>query len=163
RLAALAEASGSGEGRWRAAVGRAEVLAARGDVAGALRAHQEAGQGLDAEAPLVPPTQGREHLPADPGRGVRPPVALLVKRGRPGEAMLAARRARARFLQAVGLGQRLSALGPAERSAWNAALESYRRGRAAYEADAAGDWALAEDQLRRTAEQRRDRAAALRR
>jgi len=163
RLGALAEASGSGEGRWRAAVGRAEVLAERGDAAGALAAHREADQVLDGEALLVPLTEGREHFLAERERGARHQVMLLVRQGRMGEAMLAARRARARFLQAAELGQRLSALGPAKRAAWNAALASYRLGRDAYENDAAQDWTLAEDQLRKATEQRRTRAVALRR
>jgi tetratricopeptide (TPR) repeat protein len=163
RLEALAAAAGSGEGRWRAAVGQAEALAARGDVSGALRAHEEADRLLDAEALLVPLTEGREHFLADRERGARQHVMLLMQAGRTGEAMLAARRTRARFLQAVGLGQRLSALGPAERTAWNRALSSYRRGRADVEAEAAQDWALAEDQLRKVAEQRQARAVALRR
>ncbi|HEY8206535.1 MAG TPA: CHAT domain-containing protein [Myxococcaceae bacterium] len=163
RLEALAAASGSGEGRWRAAVGQAEALAARGDATAALRAHEEADRVLDAEALLVPITEGREHFLAERERGARHHVTLLVQRGRTGEAMLVARRTRARFLQAVELGQRLSALGPPERAAWNAAMSSYRRERAAYEADAAKDWTLAEDQLRKAAEQRQARAVALRR
>ncbi|HYV46529.1 MAG TPA: CHAT domain-containing protein [Myxococcaceae bacterium] len=163
RLEALAAAAGSGEGRWRAAVGKAEALAARGDASGALRAHEEADRLLDAEALLVPLTEGREHFLADRERGARHHVMLLISQGRTSEAMLVARRTRARFLQAVGLGQRLSALGPAERTAWDRALSSYRRGRADFEAAAAQDWALAEDQLREAAEQRQARAVALRR
>lgn len=147
RLGALAEASLSPEARWRAALGRGRALERLGDVGAALMAYREAETLLDDEALRVPVAEGRHSFLGERERSGQAFVALAVKAGRAVEAMDAARRARARGLEAVRRADRVASLTPAERARWDASISAWRELRDALDTEAEQDWRLSAEQL----------------
>lgn len=163
RYAALgrrAEASGMAEVRWRALVGRGEALEASGRLDDAATAYADAEALLDSRLSVLALIGGGERFLADRGRSARLLVDLLVRRGRPAEALCAARRARRRQLAGLARVGRLGRGAPTD-TRWAEALGRYRRARAALEAEAADDWSRSVAELRAVETQRATRLAEL--
>src|SRR5690606_8858620 len=98
---ALARALVLLEPEWRALVGRAEALAARGQRDAAALALAEAARLVERATRLVPLGEGRPAFVADPGRSARALVDLLGRAGRAEDARAVATRARARVLESA--------------------------------------------------------------
>jgi hypothetical protein len=111
RMQELAEQFGSLEAKWRAAVGRARVLAAANPTeAGTAYAAAEAL--LESESRFVPLHEGRDTFVARRERVTREYLALLLSQGAQDDAFAVTRRARARVLRGAWLTARLAALSP---------------------------------------------------
>jgi tetratricopeptide (TPR) repeat protein len=115
--------------RWSSALRRGQALARRGLADAAIDAYGEAEVLLDRMVQTVGVDQGRELLLAGKQRSARALVDLLVDRGRPEEALCAARLARLRGLRALDRAARLTALGPDVRARWDQAIADYQRNR----------------------------------
>jgi tetratricopeptide (TPR) repeat protein len=147
---------------WSALVGRAEALEALGRTKDAITALLSAEDVLDDATLLVPLGEGRAAFVADRSRSARAAIDLLVKSGRPLDAVRVGRRSRARVLASVERGLRLEHLSIEERTRWEDAVRAFRAARSAIDADAADDWKLAADALERTANARKERERELR-
>jgi cellulose synthase operon protein C len=110
----------------------------------------------------VPLGEGRGSFVADRSKSARAAVDLLVALGRPADAARVARRSRARVLSGVERALRIASLSPEERNAWEAAVRTFRTERAALDADAASDWKLPADEVKRVIEERKGRERTLR-
>jgi len=147
---------------WRATEGTAEALESAGQGARALGEYARAERLLDDASLQVPLGEGRERFLAERERSARGRVGLLVRSGRPAEAMAAARVARARILRALARTTRIEQLAPGEAQRWSRAVGEYRRRREALAAGAQRDWTLPSDALARVTESRRRDDEALR-
>lgn len=146
---------------WRAALGRARALDGLERVDEAAAAYQLSERLLDEQALRVPLGEGRDSFLAGRARSARLRVDFLVRRGRPREAMEAARRSRARSLAILSASDRLARLEPQERRRWDAAVSRWRAARAALSQEAASDWKLPADELAGARKARAARRAAL--
>lgn len=124
---------------WRAHVGRAEALIALGRLQPARDALEAAERLLDERLKGVPLHEGRESFVADRDRSARLLIDVLLRLDAPAAAFDAARRARARVLNALRMAERLADAEPAVRARRDAALAAYRRTRDALMADTARD------------------------
>ncbi|MCC6554072.1 MAG: hypothetical protein IT372_13785, partial [Polyangiaceae bacterium] len=159
-LAQLAAAALLPTARWRAALGRARALEARGRDAEAAEAYAQAEALVEDHSLLVPAHEGREEFLGELDESARRRVAFLLRRA-PAEAAAAARRARARALATLQWIDRLGTLGPAERAGWEAAVAAYRDEREELEAEAAGAWKLSEVELAAAIARREERERRL--
>lgn len=157
----------------RASVLRLEewsLLALRGDVLAALGKRREAIADLEAAEDvlddatlLVPLGEGRSaFVGGRRGASARSLVSLLLADGEVREAAAAGRRSQTRVLASVERGLRLERLPAPERAKWEDAVHAFRTARAAIDADAANDWKLPADALKRATIARADRERALR-
>lgn len=153
-LAELADAGFSPEARWRMALGEAGALESLGRRSEALAAFAEAERWLDQAALMVPLTEGRATFVEKREDGIRRYLDLLLDAGRETEALEVARRARSRVLRGLLREGRLAHLSAADQERWDRALSSYRARRAELDAEAAEDWRLPRDRLRRRAASR---------
>ncbi|MCP4655043.1 MAG: CHAT domain-containing protein [bacterium] len=152
----LAEmAVSSAAARWRAAMGRARSLAALGRRPAALDALAEAEALLDEESLQVALHDGRGSFIAQREGGTRFYLDLLLAAGRDAEAFAVTRRARSRVLRGLRRTDRLSRLGEDAQQRWDRDVAAYRSLREQLDADAAGDWQLPADHLRRVHEERK--------
>ncbi|MDI1449098.1 CHAT domain-containing protein [Polyangium sp. 6x1] len=125
------------------ALGRAEALAALGNRPEARAAFVEAEKALAAWGRGVPLGEGRGSFLSARQRGARLWVEFLVREAERGdaraarEAMEAARRSLAGFVQAFHWVNRVGALSAEARGRWDEAVAGYRRERAVLEEKAA--------------------------
>ncbi len=157
----LAHSASLADSRWRATVGRAHAHLLLGEAAAALGALSRAEALLDEETLLVPIHEGIETFVAQREAGTRLLLELLLAAGRKRDALEVARHARSRVLRRLQRSDRLAQLEPAERQIWDLAVAAYAAERAQLDRDAAADWQLPSDQLRRVLEQRTLRYQAL--
>ncbi len=142
--------------RWRGALGRAEAMEGLGATERAIEAYAAAERSLDASILAVPLGEGQGGFAADREASARALVDLLLRRHRPEQALLHARRARARVLVALARTARLEALDGEARQRWTDALDAYRRAREALAGDAAEDWKRPAPEVARAIRDRRD-------
>jgi hypothetical protein len=154
RLDRVAETTLSWGARWRAAVGQAMALRALERRREALAAFARAEDRLDDESLQVPIQGGREGLLAGREAATRSHIDLLLREGLSREALAVARRSRARIRAALERGERLAALSPDERRAWDERIGSYTAQRQRFVAAADEDWKLSADRLRALQAQR---------
>ena len=158
---ALARAGLFLEREWRALVGRSDALQAlarRSEAVSALVAAEEL---LDRAILLVPLGEGRGSFVAERSRSARGAIELLVSLGRNEDAANVARRSRTRVLASVERSLRIEELSSGDRARWEAAVRAFRSAREAIDADAASDWKLPADALRRAMEVRKQREQEL--
>jgi tetratricopeptide (TPR) repeat protein len=159
----LAAAVGGPEDQMVAHEGAAQALVALGRRKDALVHLDRLDELLDATPDAVPLGEGRDTYLAARERGSIARVDLLLAEGRHGDALRAARRARARLLARVEGSLRLERLDSAARATWADRLGQYVRARAELDADSAHDWELSADKLARARAARASRADDLRR
>lgn len=148
-LAERARAVQSPEGAWRASYGEARARSALGDVPGALAAYAAAETLLERESLLVPMHEGRDTFVGQREAATRRHLDLLLRAGRSGEALAAARRGRAQTLRRLRLAVRLASLAPAQRSAWEQAVAAHDAAREKLDRAAAESWRLPGSEARR--------------
>lgn len=118
------------EGRWRAAFGRARALEALGDRPAALAAFGQAEDLLDDEMLRVAVHESRGLFLAQREMATRNHLELLLVQGGTREveqALVVARRSRARVLRSLWRGELPAALAPAERQRWYDLASHQRR------------------------------------
>jgi tetratricopeptide (TPR) repeat protein len=162
RLLQLARASTSPEDQWRAHTGRGKALLALGQLAPAREAFAQSEAVLDDPGFAIPLLEGRDSYLDDKEESARNLVALLVKEGKPGEALAVVRWARSRVLAALHRANYLESLSPSDRARWESAIGSYQKARAQLDAAAADDWKLPARALAEARLARRDRELQLR-
>lgn len=135
-----AEAAGSGSARWRAKVGAAAALRARGRLEAARAAYAESRQLLRAESLQVDVGGGRTQFLASRRRADQDEVALALEVGERARAVALMRASRAEGLHTVTQPLRVAALPPAGRARWDEALARYGRAVAGLEAQASQGW-----------------------
>lgn len=162
-LAEVAREAGVADAALRAALGRAEALAALGHNDQALAGWVDAEAKLDDALRTVPLGEGLGSFLASATRGPRDHVDLLLRLERPEEALAVARRSRAREVVVLRRLRALSALGPEARARWEAAVAAWRAERQALDAAAQEDWKLAADRRAAAADARAERERKLRR
>jgi CHAT domain-containing protein len=148
------------EGRLRALLGQANSRLALGQRAAAIAALAEADRRIDEQSWLIPAHEGRDTFLAQREAVTRLYLELLLAGGRREEAFSLARRARSRLLRQLTVTDRLTQLAPEERRRWEAALSSYSTLRGAVDRQAAEEWQLAKDEVRRAHEAQAARLAA---
>jgi tetratricopeptide (TPR) repeat protein len=126
--------------RWRALTGQGQALEALGRLPEARAAYEAAEDVLDDELLAVPFGEGRTCLVGDREKSARGLVAVLTRLHRAGEAMAAARRARARLVRLNANAPRVAALSPDQRQRWEQALDAYARERKRVEAELEASW-----------------------
>ncbi len=157
-----AESILSPEVAWRATVGMAEVLEASGETLRALDEYAHAEALLDDGSLDVPLGEGREAFLGDRERSARGRVGLLLRSGRPADALAAARTARTRVIRAIERAIRIANMDAPEQWRWSHAVGEYRRRREVLAVSASRDWSLPADELARVTEARRVQEANLR-
>jgi tetratricopeptide (TPR) repeat protein len=140
-LAERAERAAMLDAQRRAAIGEGRALEALGRFEEAVAAYRVAEGLLERELESVPLDRGRAAFAGQRGESARRLVALLSARDRAVEALDAHRRARGRALAMLAGRARVEALGPGERSAFEAALADYQRARTAREQATREAWA----------------------
>jgi cellulose synthase operon protein C len=161
-LDALASDALSLDGRWRAAVGRAQAFEMRGDTERAIAALEEAEAVVDEQSASVPLSAGRELFLAQRERATATLISLSVERGEIERAFAIARRARARVLRSALAGERVARLGAAERRRWDEAVAAYHSYEAELERELGEEWTIPSDALDGARERRRERREHLR-
>lgn len=161
-LAEVAREAGVADAALRAALGRAEALAALDRNDEALAAWADAERRLDEALRAVPLGEGLGSFLASATRGPRDHVDLLLRLGRPEEALAVARHSRTREVAVLGQLRALSALGPDARARWEAAVAIWRAERQALDAATQEDWKLAADRRAAAADARAERERKLR-
>ncbi len=159
REEALARASGRNKEIWRARVGRADALEARGRSKEAVEAHLEAERSLDDHLLVVPLGDGRTAVAAETRWVTMRAVDLALRVGDDRAGLLLARMARARTVRSVARG-----LGMAELSSspeLTTALEAFRAARDELDREAAADWKLSAATLARVTSERKVRLERL--
>lgn len=156
-------ASGSPDGRLRAAYGQAQARAALGDLAAALETLRRSESLLDEQSLQVPLHEGRETFLATRQALVGFHVELLLDQGRNAEALDVARQARSRIVRQLERSDRLASLPPERRAEWERLLSIYQERRSALEARAKDDWRLSTDRLRSEQAARRAESEAAKR
>jgi tetratricopeptide (TPR) repeat protein len=145
-LDGLALATGSADGRLRAALGKAQAQEDLRDRTAALETLSGAEALLDEQSLQIPIHEGRETFMATRQAVVSLHVELLVEQGLPAQALAVARHGRSRMLRQLERGNRLANLTPDQRARWEALLADYQEKRAALEEQAKDDWRLLGDQ-----------------
>ena len=165
RAAGLARAASLAERELDAQTGLGQALAALGRHRDAARHLADAERILDRLFATVPLAEGRDVYLASRDHNARQLVEILVKLGRPADALAAARRARGRLLRATAFAERVANLGEADRARWLAAIGRYRQARARIDEQATEDWKLSAVALAEAHERRgslvAEQAAAL--
>lgn len=161
-LGRVAREAGVADAALRAALGRAEALAALGRNDEALAAWVAAEGGLDEALRAVPLGEGLGSFLASATRGPRNHMDLLLRLERPQEALEVARRSRTREVAVLRQLRALSALGPGAQARWEAAVATWRAERQALDAAAQEDWKLAADRRTAAADARAERERKLR-
>ncbi len=148
---------------WRAQVARAELLEDLGSNDAAIAAYRRAESELSGQVLAIPVDAGRGGFLLDRSRSARRLVALLVRLGRPAEALAAARRSRRRTLTTLPAPDRIARLSPDGRRRWEQAYARYRQARDAAEADLTDAWRQSAASREAGREIRRGQQRALRR
>lgn len=147
--------------RWQALVGQGQVHEAHGRPEDALASYAAAERVLVEQLPRIALGEGRARFIAERDRGTRRWIDLLVRLGRPEQALCVARLARTRALRALADALRLARASPAQHEA----LRRYREARARLEAAYDESWtlpaAVARQRQRALARQRLDGRRAL--
>lgn len=156
-------ASGSPDGRLRAAYGQAQAQAALGDLAAALETLRGSDSLLDEQSLQVPLHEGRETFLATRQALVGFHVELLLDHGRNEEALDVARQARSRILLQLKRSDRLASLPLERRAEWERLLSIYQERRSALETRAKDDWRLTADRLQSEQAARRAESEAAKR
>lgn len=159
---ALAESILSFEGQWRGEVGRGAALEQMNRRDDALARYHAAEDLLTTLSFLVPLGEGRGTFVGDRAKSARLAVDLLVRNGRPAEALTIARTARARVLAGLARTARVEGLSEADRPRWEKALGVYRDARASLDADAKNDWTLTRPEAARARAAREKKETELR-
>ncbi len=141
--------------QWRGAYGRAEALEAMGSREAAIEAYTTAERALDEAVLGVPIGEGRDTFVADREASARALVDLLVRAGRPNEALARARAARGRVIGALARAAHVASLEGDARQRWLGSLDAYRRAREALATDAAADWRRPKDAQARARDARK--------
>jgi tetratricopeptide (TPR) repeat protein len=144
-LAARARAAVAPDPLLRALVGRGRALAALGKRDDAARAFGEAEDLLDDELAHLPAGEERAMFLSEQGASADALIELHAAAGRAEEALAAARRARSRNVRAALRMERVTALSPAERARFEAALGRYRAAREALAKDEEYAWQRPKD------------------
>ncbi len=161
RLGTLAELHALDDMRWRADAGKAQVALLQGREAAALVHLQDCERALTQELSRAPLQEGAQTLLADREGPAAQLVSLLMKLSRPEEALLAARRSRARLLLAAQVPARVAALAPEERARFEQGLTRYRALRRRLDAEVAEDWRLSAARLGLVRQERAQQAVAV--
>ena len=128
-LDALATRRDLPSGRWRAATGRARVCTAQDDIRCALSAYAEAERRLDSENAQALFPASLALLTRPQTRASRRYASLLLKIGRPAEAVNVLYRQDRRQLRGIARAERVRALPPEQLRAWEDAALEYARQR----------------------------------
>jgi tetratricopeptide (TPR) repeat protein len=147
-LEALAEQTASLDGRFRAALGRAQALRACGGRAEAIDSLAEADHLIDDQILQIPVHEGRDTFLAQREAATRLHLQLLLEAGKAEGAFLLARQDRSRLLRQLLVKDRLAQLSPEERQEWVRVLSQYRILRQETDRQAAGEWSLSGDELK---------------
>lgn len=158
----LARASMLRGPEWNLLVSRGEALASVGRTSDAVETLRAAEDVLDDTALRVPLGEGRSAFTGGRSKSARTLFGLLVAAGQLRDAARTAQRAQARVLAGAARALRIEELSPPERARWEEAVRAFRTARAAIDAEAAEDWKLPQDALRRAIATRADREAELR-
>ena len=158
----LAEQWDDTNAQWRARAGLARSALRRGDLEEAMRALASAELLLEEAARRVALGDGRDAFLGARAQVTETYLSLLAEE-QPEEAMRVARRSRARAIQSLAHLDRIESLPATQRKRWNAAVASYRSGRAALEQQVSEDWQLSNAELARVAAKRREARQTLRR
>jgi hypothetical protein len=142
--------------------GRADALMLRGDRAGAADALGRAADVVETESGAVPIGEGRDGFLRVRERSDARRVELLVELGKPEQALLHMRRARARVVASLEQSSRVEALSGDRRARWDEAVGAYLRERDALDRDGADDWQHAASTLKKRVDARTARAAGAR-
>jgi hypothetical protein len=126
--------------RFRARVGLARALRARGKLREAADELARAEALLDEELLLIPLGEGRESFVGNRLDSARELVDVLLLLGEPAPALEVARQARARPLRLLALRDRIEALDAAARATWDRHVSSYLRGQSELTALQQGAW-----------------------
>jgi hypothetical protein len=145
-LAKWAENAQSLEGRFRAALGRANVDLERKRRRDAIEDLAIADHLIDEQIWQIPAREGRETFVAQQEKATRLYLWLLLEAKQPKRAFDLARRARSRLLRQLTVRDRLAQLNPAEQRDWDAALSKYWALRHAID-QATPEWKLSDDQV----------------
>jgi tetratricopeptide (TPR) repeat protein len=157
-LEELASATGSSDGRLRAALGEARSQEALGDRTAALETLGRAEDELDEQSLQIPLYEGRETFMATRQAIVSLHVKLLLEQSRTADALTVARHGWSRLLRQLERSDRLANLAPKRRTRWEGLLTAYQEKRSALEERAQDDWQLPEDQLHQEQAARRAEA-----
>lgn len=133
---------------WQAALGRGRVLRQLGRTDEALVAFDGAEDIVDRRLAVVPLGDGRFQSALAFIESAIERIDLLLAMDRVDEAVAAARRSRRRTFAGLQWSRHLASLTAPERTAWYAALASYRQARRALEARTGEDWTLSGKRLR---------------
>ncbi len=112
---------------WQAQIGKAEALAALGQRAAAAAAFERAERLENRELIFIPLDRGREQFLAQRERTTRQHLELLLGDGRTEDALELIRRRRIQALSLLQRDERVAALDPQARQAWEQAATDYRR------------------------------------
>lgn len=137
----------AGEARWRALVGRGQVLAQLQRREAALRAFSTADGLLDHELLLVPMHLGREGFLEWRQRATRQHLDLLIQAGKAEEALAVVRRSRSRYLRSLRRFVHLANMPPSQHAHWVRTITEYRASREEVDSAAAQLWQLPSDRL----------------
>jgi tetratricopeptide (TPR) repeat protein len=149
-LEGLARRAESFDGRFRAALGRAQALLHLKQRRAALAALAEAERRIDEQSWQIPVHEGLDSfLRLREAEATRLYLRILLDEGRLPEAFALARRARARLLDQLTVRDRLADLTSAEQRRWDQAVAGYRTLRDAIDKEEAEAWRLPADQLER--------------
>ena len=147
REAQLARAIALPYSAWSAAMGEAEALTALGATARAEAAYARADRAAEDASLTVPLGDGRASFLAERDAAARARIVLLLERGDARGALAVARASQRRLIASLVTAERIRSLTGEARARWDAAIAAYRRDRAAMDASAAHDWALASTSL----------------
>lgn len=157
RMARRAARSATVSSRYRAQLGRGEVLVALGRLRDAADALELAEQALEEDARRVPLNEGRDVFAGDRDQSARWLVDVLLRRKEASRALFVARRARARALRTLAWRSQIARLPPAPRRAFHEALAEYQKLREALVAEEKEAWSVALDGLPDFRQKQRDR------
>jgi tetratricopeptide (TPR) repeat protein len=150
-LEQTARDASSSEARFRALLGQADTLLALGQRAAALAVLAKADRSIDEQSWQIPVHEGRDAFVAKREATTRLYVELLLEGGQRQSAFSLARRARSRLLRQLEMQTRLTQ-----------DLSRYWTSRDAMDRQAAEEWKLPGDQLKRARESlKREHAHAL--
>ncbi len=128
---------------------RALALEKLGRIDDAIRAAETADALVDEAVLLAPLGEGRSAFATAMSAAAEIAVELLVRRDRVDDALRVAVRSHARVLTSVARSLRIEQLSGEARATWDAAIDAYKRTRAAIDREAEHDWELPADALAR--------------
>ena len=121
-----------------------------------LASFQHAERLLDEVLEWVPPSEGQTVFKRARESGSRQLMELLLSMGRVEEALMTARRARARILRSGARATRMEQLSDVQRQRWEVAIAKYRQLRDAYESLTADMWRLSASEYARAQVRRQE-------